>query len=93
MRLSVTTREVELFTTETKGTSDKISIKVEVAKVDEGKLVFIESPNMIRQNPQLEGVIMDDIDQKGRLLVHIIFGPSDFAKLKTDQSPRVGQPG
>ena len=36
---------------------------------------------------------MDDIDLKGQLLVHIFHGASDYAKLKTHQPPRVGQPG
>ena len=96
MMLGVTTREIELSTIEINGTSGKFSMKVEVTKVNKGELVFINNPryqNMIEQNPHLKGVIMEAIDQKERLPVHIILGASDYAMLKTDQPPRVGQSG
>ncbi|CAB4019111.1 Hypothetical predicted protein, partial [Paramuricea clavata] len=72
------------------------AVNFEVTKVNKGELVFIDNPryqNMIEQNPHLKGVIMEDIDQKERLPVHIILGASDYAMLKTDQPPRVGKSG
>ena len=96
MMLGVTTREVELSTIDIKGTSGKFSMSVEVTKVNKAELVFIDNPRyqqMIERNPHLKGVTMEDLDQKERLPVHIILGASDYAKLKTNQPPRVGQPG
>ena len=34
---------------------------------------------------------MNDIDEKEQLLVHIILGASDFAKIRMEKSPRVGK--
>ena len=96
MMLGVTTREVELSTIDIKGTSGQFSMSVEVTKVNKAELVFIDNPRyqqMIERNPHLKGVTMEDLDQKERLPVHIILGASHYAKLKTDQPPRVGQPG
>ena len=36
---------------------------------------------------------MNDNDEKEQLLVHIILGASDFAKIKMEKSPRVGKIG
>jgi hypothetical protein len=36
---------------------------------------------------------MENLDKKERLPVDIILGASDYAKLNTDQPPRVAQPG
>lgn len=96
MMLGVTTREVELSTIEIKETSGEFSMSVEVTKVNKGELVFVDNPRyqqLIEQNPHLRGVVMEDLDKKERLPVHIILGASDYAKLKTDQPPRVGHPG
>ena len=96
MMLGVTTREVELSTIEIKGTDGKFSMSIEVTKVNKGELLFIDNPRyekMIEQNPHLEGVQMEDLDQKERLPVHIILGASDYAKLKTDRPPKVGESG
>ena len=96
MMLGVTTREVELSTIEIKGTDGKFSMSIEVTKVNKGELLFIDNPRyekMIQHNPHLEGVQMEDLDRKERLPVHIILGASDYAKLKTDRPPKVGESG
>lgn len=36
---------------------------------------------------------MDDKDTKQELPIHVILGASEYAKLKTNTVPRVGQPG
>ena len=36
---------------------------------------------------------MESHDTKDKLPVHLILGASEYAKLKTDQPPRIGQTG
>ena len=36
---------------------------------------------------------MNDVDTKSHLPVHIILGAGDFAKLKTESVPKIGEPG
>ena len=69
---------------------------VEVTKVDKGELLILENPKyqeVIARNPHLSGVVMNDVDTKSRLPVHIILGAGDFAKLKTESVPKIGEPG
>ena len=36
---------------------------------------------------------MNDADTKGRLPVHIMLGAGDYAKVKTESVPKIGEPG
>ena len=69
---------------------------VEVTKVNKGELLFLDNLNyeeIITKNPHLSGVVMTDQDKKSRLPVHLILGAGEYAKLKTESAPKVGQPG
>ena len=96
MLLGASTREVELATIIISDVNRKFSMPVEVTKVDKGELLFMENPKyqeVIARNPHLSGVVMNDVDTKSRLPVHIILGAGDFAKLKTESVPKIGEPG
>ena len=47
----------------------------------------------LQANPHLNGVRMDDDDEKERLPVHIILGANDFVKICTRERLRVGRCG
>ena len=36
---------------------------------------------------------MNDMDKKTELPIHLVFGASDYAKIKVQEMPRVGQLG
>ena len=96
MLLGTSTREVELVTIEIGDVNGKFAMPVEVTKVDKGELLFIDNPNYeetIAKNPHLSGVVMNDQDKKSRLPVHLILGAGEYAKLKTESAPKIGEPG
>ena len=96
MLLGASTREVELATIAISDVNRKLSMPVEVTKVDKGELLILENPKyqeVIERNPHLSGVVMNDVDTKSHLPVHIILGAGDFAKLKTESVPKIGEPG
>ena len=96
MLLGASTREVELATITISDVNRKFSMPVEVTKVDKGELLILENPKyqeVIERNPHLSGVVMNDVDTKSHLPVHIILGAGDFAKLKTESVPKIGEPG
>lgn len=73
----------------------KFSMPVEFTRVDKGKLLFLDNPKyqeMIARYPQLSGVAMNDLDTKRRLPVHLILGPGEYSKLKTESAPKIGEP-
>ena len=96
MLLGASTREVELGFVTISDVNRKFSMPVEVTKVDKGELLFLENPKyqeVIKRNPHLSGVVMDDVDTKSRLPVHLILGAGDYAKVKTESVPKIGEPG
>ena len=96
MLLGASTREVELATVTISDVNRKFSMPVEVTKVDKGELLFLETPKyqeVIARNPHLSGVVMDDVDTKSRLPVHIILGAGYYAKVKTESVPKIGETG
>ncbi|PFX13976.1 hypothetical protein AWC38_SpisGene21906 [Stylophora pistillata] len=96
MLLGTSTREVELLAIETGGVSGKFTMPAEVMKMDKGELLFLGNPNyeeILAKNPHLSGVVMTDQDKKSRLPVHLILGAREYAKLKTESAPKVGEPG
>ena len=96
MLLGASTREVELATITISDLNGKFSMPVEVTKVDKGELLFLENPKyqeLIARNPHLSGVVMNNVDTKSHLPVHIILGAGDYAKLKTESAPRISESG
>ena len=70
-------------------------MKVDVTKVEKGELLMLENPNyqaLINSYAHLEGVKMEDKDPKPYLPIHLIFGASEYAAIKTTERPRVGRP-
>ena len=96
MLLGTSSREVELAMIDISDVNRKSSMPVEVTKVDKGELLFLDNPRyqeMIAKYPHLSGVVMDDLDTKCRLPVHLILGAGEYAKLKTENAPKIGEPG
>ena len=78
MLLGASTREVELATITISDVNGKLSMPVEVTKVEKGELLFLENPKyqeLIAGNPHLSGVVMNDVDTKSHLPVHIYWEP------------------
>ena len=67
---------------------------MEFTKVDKGELLFLDNPRyqqILRENSHLNGVHIDDLDTKENLPIHLILGASEYAKLKTETAPKIGQ--
>ena len=46
---------------------------------------------MLRYYEHLNGVTVEDYDEKEELLIHVMIGASEFAKIKTNEPARVGK--
>ena len=69
----------------------KFSMPVEFyTKVDKGD--NLKYQELIARYPQLSGVAMNDLDTKRRLTVHLILGVGEYAKLKAESAPKIGEP-
>ena len=77
-----------------KVTNGKFWLKTEVTKVERGTLLSLDNPKygkVLQKYTHLERVHMDDT--KAELPIHIILRASDYAKIKTENKPKIGRPG
>ena len=69
-------------------------MKTEVTKVERGTLLSLDNlkyGEVLQKYTHLERVHMDDT--KAELPIHIILRASDYAKIKTENKPKIGRPG
>lgn len=74
----------------------KFQLETEVTKVDRGTLLTLDNrgyAEMMEKYPYLDGVSMDNSDQKPELPIRIILGASEYAKIKTESILKIGHPG
>ena len=70
--------------------------KTEFSKVDRHELLKLPNPKyeqLKRRYSHLQPVIMDDMDTKPFLPVHIILGTGEYNNIKTATAPLLGNPG
>lgn len=96
MMTQTTTREIEIHEVVIKSLLGKFQLRTEVTKVNRGVLLILENPgykDMVSQCHHLKGVIMDEVEMKRELPVHLILGTNEYAQVKTETTPKIGKPG
>ena len=84
-------RKIDMF--EVEYISWSFLFKLEVRKYLIVTLLSLPNSNyeaLLKQNLQN---IMNDMDKKTKLSLHLIFGTSGYTKMKVQEMPRVGKPG
>ena len=64
--------------------------------MNRGVLLNLTSPgykDMVTRCDHLKGIVIDDVDAKRELPVHLILGISEYARIKMETTPKIGQPG
>ena len=96
MMLGATNKVISVYNLTIDSIEGKFHLETEVTKVDRGELLTLNNPRykeISAKFPHLKEVKMDDVDEKTQLPVHLILGVSDYAKIKTESKPKIGQPG
>lgn len=94
--MQTTTQTIEVYDLAIKSLEGGFQLNTEVTKVDRSMLLSLRNPmydDTLKEYPHLDGVKMDDVHEKEDLPIHLILGASEYAKIKTKTSPKVGNPG
>lgn len=94
--MQATTKEIETHEVIIKSLSSEFQLRTEVTKMNRGVLLTLENPrykDMVSQYQHLKGIVMDDVDTKDELPVHLILGTKTYAQVKTETMPKIGKPG
>ena len=96
MMMTWTSQKIEMYKVQVSSIKGVFSLPTTLSKMDKETLSSI--PNLghvdiISKYQHLKGVAIDDTDIKPNLPIHVILGVSEYSKIKTNSSPRVGEPG
>ena len=96
MMMTSTSQKIEMYKVLISSIKGDFSLPTTLSKVDKGVLLTVPNPRyaeIISQHQHLKDVMMDDMDAKQELPIHVILGASEYARLKTSSVPRVGNQG
>ena len=96
MMMTWTSQKIEMYKVQVSSIKGVFSLPTTLRKMDKETLSSIPNPryvDIISKYQHLKGVAIDDTDIKPNLPIHVILGVSEYSKIKTNSSPRVGKPG
>ena len=96
MMMATANKRIDIYSVEVKNLRGNFKLGVSVSKVERELLLSLtnlEYTKILRRYQHLNGVEMDDTDDKAELPIHLIIGASEYAKIKTETKPRLGKPG
>ena len=85
---------LEVYDLEVQTVNHQFSLSVKATKVNKTELLSIDEPNyraLIEKYSHLKGVHVNDDDTKASLPVHVVLGSGEYARIKTETKPRIGQ--
>lgn len=94
MLMSSKAARLETYDLELQSVDHQFSLSVKATKVNKTELLSIDNPNyraLIEKYSHLKGVNVNDNDTKASLPVHVILGSGEYARIKTETRPRIGQ--
>ena len=94
MLMSTKVATLEEYDLSFQSVNHQFTLSVKATKVNKSELLSIDNPNyreLINKNPHLRGVYIHDEDKKARLPVHVVLGSGEYARIKTETRPRIGQ--
>ena len=96
MMLSSMTTNMEIYNVNVTPINGDFKMSVTMSKVAKPELMMLENlkyEELMEKYTHLSGVYMDDMDTKAHLPVHLVLGASEYAKIKTSTSPKIGLSG
>ena len=96
MLMSSRVTRIESYDVVIRSVDDSYEMDVRVTKVNKGELLRIDNPRyeqLIRKHQHLKQVEIADHDSKQQLPIHMILGSGEYARIKTETVPLVGEDG
>ena len=85
---------LESYQLEIVSTNNDFKMKTNLIKVNKSELLSLDNPRyeeLIQKYSHLKGVTIADRDNKPQLPVHVVLGSGEYARIKTENRPRVGK--
>lgn len=96
MLISSKVTKLEVYDTVVESLDGNYQMPVKLTKVNKAELLSIENPKyrtLVHKYPHLKGVKITDLDTKDQLPIHVVLGSGEYARVKTETKPQIGQDG
>ena len=96
MLMSTKTVRMEIYELTAESLDGQHKMPVNFIKINKAELLSVENPHyadLVRDNAHLSEVKIADSDTKDQLPVHVIFGSGEYARIRTETKPQVGDEG
>ena len=94
MLMSTKVATFEVYDLRFQSVKHQFTLAVKATKIKKSELLSIDNPNY-RELPDkylhLRGVYVNDNDTKARLPVHVVLESGEYARIKTETKPRIGE--
>ena len=91
MMMASTNQRIDIYSVEVKSLRGDFKLGISVSKVDRERLLSLTNPEykrILSRHHHLKGVVMDDMDEKEELPIHLISGLLSMQKSRLKQNPR-----
>ncbi len=95
MMICSTTQKVRSYEVKISSIDQKFEMTTMLNKVDKPVLLSVPNPRyeeLLKRYSHLKELVMDDNDRKNELPIHVVLGASDYSRVKTETTPKIGQP-
>ena len=96
MLISSKVTKLEVYDTVVESLDGNYQMSVKLTKVNKAELLSIDNPKygqLINKYRHLQGVKITDQDTKDQLPIHVVLGSGEYARVKTETKPQIGQDG
>ena len=96
MLISSRVTKLEVFDTVVESLDGSYQMSVKLTEVNKAELLSIDNPKygqLIKKYLHLQGVTIADCDTKDQLPIHVVLGSGEYARVKSETKPQIGQDG
>ena len=94
MMVQSSTKMTEVHKIKINSVEETFNLETEVTEVGRDVLLYLNNPRYKEMMvPHLKGINLQDVDDRPELPAHLILGTSEYARIKTETRPRIGNPG
>ena len=88
--------QLEIYKVKVQALDSDYELETKLTKVNKSELLFVENPkynNLLQKYHHLKEVNLNETETKKSLPIHVALGSGEYARVKTQERPRVGNEG
>ena len=96
MLLTSRVTQLQIYKVKVQAIDSDYELETNLPKVNKSELLVVDNPrynNLLEKYQHLEKVKLNETETKKSLPIHVVLGSGEYARVKTQERPRVGKGG